>query len=135
VLVCKLPVLQYDATLVSFGVVGNAAVMGRMVLYKDSGGAPSGSFVAQSSGQNFTFNQGAVIEPSPSSPNVVLTANTTYWVGVTTSMDTQIRRNASGTQTPCKTWGQSFTAGFVDAPAGTNTTVLADMYIRVTDTD
>ncbi|HTQ03789.1 MAG TPA: hypothetical protein VMI54_08020 [Polyangiaceae bacterium] len=135
-LVCQLPALQYDATLLDFGVVGDvSSVNGRMVLYKDSGGVPSGALVAQSAGQNFPLFAGTQVEVAPSSTTVTLAANTTYWVGIVTSADTTIRRNASGTQGACKTWGQSFTQAFGSAQTGTNQAVAADMYIRVSDTD
>jgi hypothetical protein len=136
VTVCKLPVLAYNATLVSFGVAGNASgPTVRMVLYADSGGLPSGMPLATNAGQNFgPLQAGTMIEGAPSSTSVTLSAGATYWVGVATSADSTLRgaTNASGA---CRVWAQNYMSAFGAAQSGNpNNGFDFNMVIRVRDT-
>ncbi|HEX6272860.1 MAG TPA: hypothetical protein VFZ53_07470 [Polyangiaceae bacterium] len=135
VTVCRLPPLQYAATLVSFGVAGNASgLTARTVLYADSGGVPSGMPIATNAGQNFPLQGGTLVEVAPSSANVTLNAGTTYWVGVTTSAETAIR-GATNTSSACRVWAQNYTAAFGAAQMGNpNNGFDFNLVIRVRDT-
>jgi hypothetical protein len=120
---------------VNFGVAGNVgAVAARMVLYAGSASAPSGAYIAQSSGANFSLQAGTIIYPTPELTNVALSAGQVYWVGIVTQVDTTLRRDSAGTQTACRQWGQSFSAAFGNAQAGNGLASALNLFIQVRDT-
>ncbi len=121
---CLLPDLLYDATLLSFGAAGNkSGVSARMVLYEGNNTQPLGAPIAQSGGQNFPLQGGTLVEVVPSSANVILDADKTYWIGIATrdnsapSADTLLRGTTSA-GAKCRVFGQSFDYPFGNGQSG-----------------
>jgi hypothetical protein len=96
-LLYRLPVLEHDAILTHFGVVGDVdGVQARLVLYGDGadGLAPAGPVVAQTGGLSFALAAGRVVTVAPASPDTVLSAGASYWLGVITAESTTLRAAA-----------------------------------------
>jgi hypothetical protein len=131
----RLPALQHNATLQTFGVVstvaGNSA---RLVLYQDNGSGSPGTYIAQTS-SSFTVVVGA--KEQTTSTQAALTSGTVYWLGVVMSADTALSGQTDANQTGEKL-SLSFSAAFpMPGPTGAAIAPASDLgiYISVVDTN
>jgi hypothetical protein len=131
----RLPALAHNATLNTFGVVGNATgASAKLVLYADngSGAAPSGAKLAATSGP-FAIVVGAK-EQTSDTANVMLSTGATYWLGVVVDTSTTITAQADSGAVGTK-FSEPFTGAWPSGMAGSNIVPASDLgiYINVQD--
>jgi hypothetical protein len=130
----RLPPLAHDATLQTFGVVGNATgSSAELVLYADNGSGMVPSAYVASTSASFPLVVGAKEQyPDSMAP---LSAGTTYWLGIVVNADTTITARPDSAQVGQK-HSQNFTAGWpATGSAGAAIVPAYDLaiYIKVVD--
>ncbi len=135
----RLPALKHDATLHSFGVVGdssstNATVA--LVLYADdgTGNAPTGAGIAATQSPIPIATVAKEVNAAPG--NQPLTAGATYWLGVVANMGTTLPSQADATNALSWRIPLAFGSTFPNGQTGTQGPFVdLPIYIKVVDTD
>jgi hypothetical protein len=136
--VFRLPALTHDATLHSFGVIGDSTSTNATValaLYADdgTGNAPAGAGIAATQSPIPIATVAKEVNAAPG--NQQLTAGATYWIGIVsnagTNLPSRVDDDAVSWRTPL-TFGNAFPSGQAGTPGPS---VDLPIYIKVVDTD